>query len=120
MDGARFKQQGENLTNPELAKTLKQIQNDPFIFYNGSLAQKVIDDIKNASGIMTLEDLKNYNVSIKQPLRNQFGSFSMLTMPPPGSGAVVSMILNILYGKLGRQFSVAIFQFSYGILKGYS
>ena len=47
---------------------------------------------------MTLEDLKSYSVKVRQPLNVsiQGGAYTLLTVPPPASGAVVALVLNIM------------------------
>ena len=90
---------GELLKNTALANTLEKIKNNPNDFYTGSLAQDVVQDIKAANGIITSSDLRQYMVSVKSALPFEFSNFKMLTMPAPGSGAVLAMILNIMHGK---------------------
>ena len=98
MVGSRFKQAGEIIRNPELSRTLRKIQYNPQLFYHGSLARQIVSDVRSSSGILTLEDLRGYKVRIRRPLINKFDDLTMLTMPPPGSGAVLSLIINILNG----------------------
>jgi gamma-glutamyltranspeptidase/glutathione hydrolase/leukotriene-C4 hydrolase len=43
-DGTLVKQ-GDLLLNPKLGQTLRRIAEDPNTFYNGSLAQDIVDDI---------------------------------------------------------------------------
>ena len=90
---------GELLKNTKLADTLERIKNNPNDFYNGSLAQDVVQDIKTANGTITSDDLRQYMVSIKSALPFEFSNLKMHTMPAPGSGAVLAMILNIMHGK---------------------
>ena len=78
-----FKQVGENITNPKLAKTLETIRDEPMSFYNGSLAQTIAEDMKRAGGIITLDDLKNYEVEVSKPIENRMGSMRWFTVPPP-------------------------------------
>ena len=98
--GGKLKKLGDNLTNPQLANTLERIKNNVTEFYHGALAQEIVDDIKAANGIITLQDMANYNVSVKTPLKTNFKGLDMHTMPPPGSGAVLAMAINIMEGKL--------------------
>ena len=59
---------GDTIKNPKLARTLKIIQQNPMDFYNGSLAKEIVDDLTEHGGIITLEDLKNYEVAERKPL----------------------------------------------------
>lgn len=53
-------QEGDILKRPQLAKTLRLLQQDPDALYTGQLAPKLVADIKKFGGIITEEDLKNY------------------------------------------------------------
>ena len=83
---------------PKFARTLERIRDDPDSFYNGSLAQDIVKDIQDGGGIITLEDMKNYRTKVRTPLSATMGNYTWYTNPPPGSGAVLSLILNILTG----------------------
>ncbi|WAR27556.1 GGT1-like protein [Mya arenaria] len=98
-DGVTLLKEGDTIKMPKLAATLEKIAADPFTFYNGSLAQDIVDDITEQGGIITLDDLKNYSSAIKPPLEMPLsGNFTALSPPPPSSGAVILLILNILNG----------------------
>lgn len=90
---------GEIIKLPKLARTFELIAEDPFAFYNGSLARNISLDIADGGGIITLDDLKSYRAAVKQPLMlNMTGGYTALSPPPPSSGSVVLLILNILSG----------------------
>lgn len=93
-----LKKLGTVLKMPKLARTLERIRDDPEGFYNGSLAEDIVKDIQDGKGIITLEDLKNYRTKVRTPLSATMGNYTWYTNPPPGSGAVISLILNILKG----------------------
>lgn len=84
---------------PKFARTLERIRDDPNDFYNGDLAKDVVQDIQDGGGIFTLEDMKNYRAKFKRPTQGKMGNYTWFSTPPPGSGVVLSMILNILKGK---------------------
>ena len=85
---------------PKFAKTLEIIRDNPDSFYTGELAKDIVKDIQEGGGIITLEDLKNYTTVVRTPLSAKMGNYTWYTNPPPGSGAVLSMILNIVKGKI--------------------
>ena len=95
-----MKKQGETLCMPKYAKTLERIRDNPEDFYYGELAKDIVQDVKDGGGIFTLDDLKNYRVKFKRPVNGMLGDYTWYSTPPPGSGAVLSLILNILKGKL--------------------
>ena len=90
---------GETFKNEKLAKTLEIIANDPLTFYHGELAKDILADINDNGGNMTLDDLKNYKVQERVPMTTEINGLTFHLMPPPGSGAVVGMIMNILKGE---------------------
>ena len=90
---------GDKMKNTKLAETLKKIQDNPDEFYNGALANEIVDDINEAGGIFQLADLKNYKVKERKPLETLVKGMKIYSMPPPGSGSVVEMTINILQGK---------------------
>jgi len=94
----KLKKLGETLCMPKFAKTLERIRDNPEDFYYGELAKDIVQDVKDGGGIFTLDDLKNYKVKFKTPLSGTLGDYTWYSTPPPGSGAVLSLILNILKG----------------------
>ncbi|KAL9958185.1 hypothetical protein ACROYT_G035163 [Oculina patagonica] len=93
-----LKKQGETLCMPKFARTLERIRDFPEDFYYGELAKDIVQDIKDGGGIITLDDLKNYKVKFRRPISGTLGKYSWYSTPPPGSGSVLSFILNILKG----------------------
>ncbi|EDO44635.1 predicted protein [Nematostella vectensis] len=91
---------GETVRRPNLAKVLSLIANanSSKPFYNGKLSHTIVSDVKAAGGVLTLSDLRHYKVKVKEALKSHIGSMTLMTGPPPTSGPVLSMILNILSG----------------------
>ena len=52
-------------------------------------------------GIITVDDLANYKVSVREPMKIPFdyGRFTLATAPPPSSGLIVGHILKVLSGR---------------------
>jgi len=96
-DGTWYKE-GDTLTNKLLASTLKKIQNNPDDFYTGDLAKEIVQDIKDAGGIVSEKDLTDYSIEEREPLVADINDMKFYFMPPPGSGAVIAMTMNILKG----------------------
>lgn len=56
-----MKRAGETYKLPKLAETMRIIAKEGAdAVYNGSLTRQLIDDLKTANGIITEEDLANY------------------------------------------------------------
>ncbi|KAJ8044888.1 Glutathione hydrolase 1 proenzyme [Holothuria leucospilota] len=90
---------GDNMTRPKLADTLQLIADEgKDVFYNGSLKENIVKDIEEYNGIITEEDLELYVVAEKEPLEINLDNWVIYSPPPPGSGAVLYLILNILKG----------------------
>ena len=86
------------IRQPALATSLKLIaQQGAQVFYRGELAQKLVDGVRAAGGIWTLQDLEQYRVQIRAPLQTTYRGVKIIMPPPPTSGGVViSQILAML------------------------
>src|SRR5207237_1762183 len=66
-------------------------------FYRGPFAQATGDWMKHNGGILSAEDLKNYQSKSREPVSTTYRGFEIIGFPPPSSGGVhVAQILNIL------------------------
>lgn len=92
------KMEGERINNPDLAKTLRKLGiNGSSIFYQGELAEKIVDEIQQHDGIMTIEDLNIYKAEIKDPIKGSYRGYEILSSAPPtGGGTHLVELLNIL------------------------
>ncbi|KAK4437139.1 Glutathione hydrolase 2 [Sesamum alatum] len=89
--------EGQTLRLKKLADTLAAIAKDGMsIFYNGSIAQGLADDITRVGGIVTKEDLQKYRVIVREPLVAHVLGCKMVIPPPASGGAVVILILKTL------------------------
>ena len=102
-DGAMY-QPGDTFRQPELAATLKRIARfGSADFYRGATARMLADDMARLGGLITLEDLANYQPKMREVLRGKYTfdghSWEVLSAPPPSSGGVaVIEALNMLQG----------------------
>ncbi|OEU07849.1 gamma-glutamyltransferase [Fragilariopsis cylindrus CCMP1102] len=92
--------QGEILRNPALAETLKQVQEEGAdAFYTGEIARKLVTDIQQSGGIVTVEDMEDYRATIRSPVRADVAGFTVVGVGPPSSGgAAVIGALRFLSG----------------------
>ncbi len=98
-DGSSLRE-GDTLVQTDLAATLAAISKQgPRGFYEGPVAEKLVQAVRNAGGIMTLDDLKSYQPVIRNPVRGSYRGYDIVSMPQPSSGGVVLLeALNILEG----------------------
>jgi gamma-glutamyltranspeptidase / glutathione hydrolase len=98
-DGAAL-DPGDRLVQSDLAGTLETIAKEgPQAFYEGPVAQKIADAVHAAGGVMTVDDLKNYQPIERAPVRGTYRGYDLVSMPPPSSGGVELLeMLNILEG----------------------
>ena len=93
-------QYGDKLVQPELAATLKRIRDrGAGDFYEGETAQKLAAAMEANGGLITLEDLKQYQAVERTPLRGHYRDYEVITAPPPSSGGIgILQMLGMLEG----------------------
>ena len=90
---------GEIFRQPDLARTLERIAKNPDDFYHGDLAREIAAAIQKGGGLITAQDLANYEVKEREPVRGTYRGYEVLSAPPPSSGGIVLIeALNILEG----------------------
>ncbi|MBM7644856.1 gamma-glutamyltranspeptidase/glutathione hydrolase [Scopulibacillus daqui] len=92
--------EGDWLKQKDLAQTFKDIRdNGVNDFYKGAIAKDIANVVQDNKGSMKTKDLKNYHVTIDQPLTGTYRGYKLETMPPPSSGGLtVLQILKLLEG----------------------
>ncbi|MET0027328.1 MAG: gamma-glutamyltransferase [Candidatus Thiodiazotropha sp.] len=89
---------GYQVRQPDLANTLRRLAEQGMDgFYRGEVAQRLVDGVRTAGGIWTLEDLASYRVVEREPVSGSYLGMRVTSAAPPSSGgvALISM-LNIL------------------------
>jgi gamma-glutamyltranspeptidase / glutathione hydrolase len=96
--GGNYYQEGERILQPELAATLLRLKTQgPREFYEGKTARMIAADMSAHGGLITDRDLKEYEPTIRKPLKGTYRGYEILTMPPPSSGgAALIEMLNML------------------------
>lgn len=86
--------EGEIVKQENLADTLTLLAEEGFsAFYEGELAEKIVETVNNDGGILTLDDLRSYEVEMLTPLEGSFGDYTLYTTPLPSSGGIVLLQL---------------------------
>ena len=106
-------QAGDRLRQPDLAATLQAIaDHGPDAFYKGNIPRQVEAASRAGGGILTAADFIAYRVPESAPLTCTYRGYVVETTPPPGGGATVCQILNILQlydlGELGFHAAEAV------------
>ena len=95
----QYYEAGEIFRQPELAHTLERIAANPEDFYKGAMARELAEEMKRGGGLITAEDMSEYEVKERQPIRGTYRGYDVISAPPPSSGGVTLLeTLNILEG----------------------
>ncbi len=89
------------LRNPELARTLRLLAEDPEeVFYRGALAEQIVEAARSRRlwpSEMTAEDMSGYAALVREPVCGPYRTWTVCGAPPPSSGGIaVLQILGIL------------------------
>ncbi|MDG1387380.1 MAG: gamma-glutamyltransferase [Halioglobus sp.] len=77
---------GEIFKQAELATTLELLAQDPDAFYSGVPARQLVAQMEATGGQISLSDLETYKAVWREPLRDNWREFEVLSAPPPSSG----------------------------------
>src|SRR5205807_905198 len=95
----KYYEPGDIFRQPELARTLARIAANPADFYKGAMARELAAAMKASGGLLTAQDMADYEVKERQPIRGMYRGYEVLSAPPPSSGGITLMeTLNILEG----------------------
>lgn len=80
---------GHRLIQKDLGKTLRAIARAKRQgFHQGPVAAALVSEAKRQKGLLTAEDLTNYQVKWRIPVRARYQSYEVVSMPPPSSGGI--------------------------------
>jgi len=88
---------GAVVRQPDLAKSLKAIAaNGPDYFYRGPIGLKIADYIQSVDGLLTRDDLANYQVEWQEPVSVNYRGLTVNTCPPNCEGFQMLQTLKLL------------------------
>ncbi len=89
---------GDIYTNPELGATIQKIIDEGEDgFYKGSVAEAIVNTCNKLGNTMTMEDLEQYEVKVREPVSGNYHGYTVISSPPSSSGGTsVVEILNML------------------------
>lgn len=87
--GDRALSKGDILKQPDLARTLERIGENPKELTSGFTAKTIAQFVQSQNGILTLADLGSYKPKIRKPLEWRWKEKTFLFAPPPSAGGVL-------------------------------
>src|SRR6202000_2109655 len=88
---------GDVIRQPELGQTLRAIaKNGPDAFYKGAIAEDMVETLRAAGGLHTLEDFANHATQTTVPIGTMYKGLDVWQCPPNGPGITMLVMLNIL------------------------
>ena len=83
---------GTTLKQPDLARTLILIADQgPRAFYEGSIADALVDEMQRDGGIITRQDLAGYTPLWRVPITGTYRGYTLYTMPLSSSGGITML-----------------------------
>jgi gamma-glutamyltranspeptidase/glutathione hydrolase len=81
---------GDTLIQTDLANTLKRIRDHGQKgFYEGETARLIVEEMQRGKGIISYDDLKNYEAKEREIVSFPYKGYTILTMPLPSSGGIL-------------------------------
>ena len=89
---------GDTFVQPDLGAVLARLRDQgPDDFYRGETARLIAAEMERGGGIITLEDLEQYEAIWREPVAFGYRGYTAYSMPPPSSGGVtMAMIAGML------------------------
>ena len=91
---------GDMLSNDDYAKTLEDIaHNGTATLTEGFLGHAIAKDMKSNNGIISMDDLNQYKIEYREPVRGTYRGYEIVGVGPVSSGAThIIQALNIIEG----------------------
>jgi len=89
---------GDTLVQKDLAWSIAQIMEyGATAFYEGELAQRIVEAFAKDGGMISREDLLAYSVKEREPVSTSYRGKQVISMPPvSGGGVTLIQMLNVL------------------------
>ena len=82
--------EGDTIKNIKFAETLSKISEfGPEIFYGGEIGEMIVNSVNRTGGIMTLNDLENYESVWRDPVKFKYKDLEIISMSLPSSGGIL-------------------------------
>lgn len=85
---------GDIFVQAELGQTLKRIaEHGRDGFYKGETADLIVAEMKRGNGIISHQDLIDYEAVWREPIIGNYKNYTIISMPPPSSGGIALLAL---------------------------
>lgn len=92
-------QPGEILRQPQLAASLRLLAEEgPEVFYQGAIAESIVEVLRAAGGVMTLDDLADHHSDWVEPLMTTYRDVTVVELPPNTQGITALELFNLVEG----------------------
>jgi gamma-glutamyltranspeptidase/glutathione hydrolase len=82
--------EGDTIKNIKFAETLSKISKlGPEVFYGGEIGEMIVNSVNKTGGIMTLNDLENYESVWREPIKFKYKDLEIISMSLPSSGGIL-------------------------------
>ncbi|GAA5974498.1 hypothetical protein JCM11641_002057 [Rhodosporidiobolus odoratus] len=100
--GQEFRTFGDVVHRTEYADTLAAMGvHGADAFYKGEIAKALVETVRAAGGVVTLEDFAKYRAVVRKAEVGEYGGRKYYTGSYPGGGPVLRLLLNVLDGYKG-------------------
>ncbi|MDQ2693322.1 MAG: gamma-glutamyltransferase [Chloroflexota bacterium] len=88
---------GEIFRNPNLARTFELVAREGRdAFYWGEIAEAIVRVLREAGGVMSMDDLASHTSTWEQPISVTYRGLRVYECPPNGQGITALIALNLL------------------------
>ncbi|MDE0229582.1 MAG: gamma-glutamyltransferase, partial [Spirochaetaceae bacterium] len=100
LPGGAVPSPGDLIVMEDLAASLELIAaHGPQVLYGGSLGAAVAEEMAAGGGLVTLQDLREYEIQARVPVRGTYRGYEIVSAPPTSSGGThIVQMLNLLEG----------------------
>lgn len=96
-DGFKTMGEGDLLINKSLAKNLKLIGKEGRdALYKGKIAEMIARDMEENGGLITMEDLAEYEARVYEPAMTTYRDYELQGVPYAHGGVTMAHMLNVL------------------------
>ena len=101
-------QPGERLRQPQLGQSLRKVaMGGKEVFYRGELAKRIVEASQQLGGLLTEEDLADYEAWWEEPIEMDYRGYKVLTAPPNSDGFQMLETLKIVEGYTPNEMNLS-------------